>query len=62
MDVKKIFLWLFGILSMICFSTECYEIAFSVDVAYSDHLHNLIDHLMYIVVNYIGFKMVNTSK
>ena len=38
--------------------TECYEIITATDVPWGGHLHNLIDHFMYIVVNYIGFNIV----
>jgi hypothetical protein len=59
---RRILLWFFGILSTICFLTECYEIAFHIEIYWSDHLHNLIDHIMYIVVNYIGFQFVKVNK
>lgn len=47
----------FGVLSTICFATECYEIYNKEAVVWSDYLHNLIDHLMYIIVNFISFKV-----
>lgn len=50
-------LYLLGILSIFCFLVECYELLFGVDIAWSDHLHNLIDHIMYLVINYIGIKV-----
>lgn len=64
MEIKaiKIFcLWCFTIMSFICFSVECYEIASGNTVSWSDHLHNLIDHIMYLVVNYIGFNVVSNK-
>ncbi len=55
---KKICLWIFSILSIICFLGEFIEIIFCCEIWWSDHLHNLIDHLMYLVINYIGFKTI----
>lgn len=57
MTWKILALWTFGIMSAICFSTEFYEITTGIDVEWSDQLHNLLDHVMYVIVNYIGFKV-----
>ncbi len=58
---KILSLWLFGILSTICFLTECYEIVSGDNVYWSDHLHNLLDHAMFVVINYIGFKVARSQ-
>lgn len=62
MCIKTIILWIFGILSVICFSVECYEITTGVHILWSEQLHNLIDHIMYLVVNYIGYRFVSKEK
>ena len=58
---KTFFLLCFTILSLICFITEVIEIIFKIEIYWSDHLHNLIDHIMYIVVNYIGLKVLKND-
>lgn len=61
-ELRFLFLGFFGLLSAICFFTECYEIICDTSVSWSDHLHNLIDHIMYLVVNYISFKVAKNGK
>jgi hypothetical protein len=61
MTWKIISLCVFGILSTICFLTECYEIFTGEEVYWSDHLHNLLDHAMFVTINYIGFKVARSS-
>lgn len=56
MCFKRLFFICFGIASVICFSTEAYEIGTKSDVWWSDHLHNMLDHVMFLIVNYIGMK------
>lgn len=55
--MKVLCLVILSALSIVCFSLECIEIGFDVNVSFSDHLHNIIDHLMYVVINYIGIKI-----
>lgn len=61
MYVRILCLWIFGIMSTGCFLTECYEIATGINLPWADHLHNLIDHIMYLIVNYIGFNVMNNK-
>ena len=58
---QKAFLILFGIASTICFSTEVYEIIFDEEIYWSDHLHNLLDHVLFVLINYIGFKVIKDN-
>lgn len=60
--VQKTFLWVFFILSSFCGFIETYEIMFDTNISYSDHLHNFLDHVALIMINYIGFKLSNNSK
>lgn len=53
----RLFFFVFGVLSCVCCGAEFYEIAYDVNIYWSDHLHNLLDHVVFIVVNYIGLKM-----
>lgn len=57
--LPKIFLAIFFCLSFFCFAVECYEIATGINFEWGDHLHNMIDHIMYLIVNYIGFNFVS---
>jgi len=59
--MNTISLIMFSAFSVICFFAELYEITFDVDVKWSDHLHNLLDHVMFIVVNLIGYQVVNNG-
>ena len=56
-DFQYTILWIFCLLSMICFLTECYEIMTSIRIVWSDYLHNMLDHFMFVMINYIGFKL-----
>lgn len=60
-NIQFIIFSIFIILSIICFLTECYEIATSNRIIWSDYLHNMLDHYMFVIVNYIGFKIWSSS-
>lgn len=47
---------IFGSCSLICIATELVEIILDIQFSYSDHLHNLLDHYAFLLINYIGFK------
>lgn len=61
MSWKVLSFWIFGILSTLCLTTECYEIIMGVEIHWSDQLHNLLDHALFIVVNWIGIKMARSE-
>jgi hypothetical protein len=61
MTYKAALLWIFAALSTLCFLAECYEIILGISVSWSDHLHNLLDHMMFFVINYIGLKLVRSQ-
>ena len=63
--IEKLKYWFFiffGLLSVLCFFVEAFQIINGVDFHWSDHLHNLIDHIAYIIINMIGFNMFNQKK
>lgn len=60
--IKLLCLILFSILSIVCLIIEVYEIGFDTNVSFSDHLHNLIDHIAYVYINYIGYKVGKNGK
>lgn len=56
--MKILFFFVCSAASFVCFAVECYEIIFDINIAWSDHLHNLIDHIMYVAVNFIGISII----
>ena len=55
---KLILLGLFAILICICTGAEIYQIVYKRHVYWSDTLHNLVDHIVYVMVNYIAIMTV----
>jgi hypothetical protein len=55
--IKNNFFIAFAIASIVCFFGEIYEIASGENLFWSDHLHNLLDHVGLLIINYIGMKI-----
>ena len=53
---------IFAILSIICGSTEAFELLAGTEITWSDHLHNFLDHINIILINYIGFKLYTRNE
>lgn len=59
--MKRIFFISFLFLSIICMAVEMVEISFNCSFIWSDHLHNFLDHVVLILINYVGLKISNGS-
>lgn len=59
--MKDVMFAAFILVSVVCFLAEVIEIVFGISLEWSDHLHNLIDHIAIIIINVIGYKLLKSQ-
>lgn len=60
--MSRIFFYIFAFLSVICCVAEITEIALDISIFWCDHLHNFLDHIALLLINWIGIKVNGEAK